>query len=123
MADPIGSLAATRIAPRAEEIDRDGCQLVNGEVDLPGRAAAQPEGPEGRPADGPDDSPQVRRAPVPGDDLHAAIEVMSRADASLMNFFGLQGGIAETINAFATDELKEQYLPGMAMASSPARWR
>ena len=42
-----------------------------------------------------------------------AIEMVSRADASLMNIFGLQG-IAETINAFASEELKQQYLPDLA---------
>ncbi|MDY6913769.1 MAG: acyl-CoA dehydrogenase family protein [Planctomycetota bacterium] len=40
-------------------------------------------------------------------------EIVSRADASLMNIYGLQG-IAETINAFASDEIKQQYLPPMA---------
>ncbi len=39
-----------------------------------------------------------------------ATEMVSRADASLMNIFGLQG-IAETINAFANDEIKDEYLP------------
>ncbi|MHC4158026.1 MAG: acyl-CoA dehydrogenase family protein, partial [Planctomycetota bacterium] len=38
-----------------------------------------------------------------------AIEIVSRGDASLMNIFGLQG-IAETINTFASDEIKEKYL-------------
>ncbi|MHC4312696.1 MAG: acyl-CoA dehydrogenase family protein, partial [Planctomycetota bacterium] len=38
-----------------------------------------------------------------------AIEMVSRADASLMNIFGLQG-IAETINAFASEEIKQKYL-------------
>ena len=42
-----------------------------------------------------------------------AIEMISRADASLMNIFGLQG-IAETINAFASEEIKQEYLPPMA---------
>jgi alkylation response protein AidB-like acyl-CoA dehydrogenase len=42
-----------------------------------------------------------------------AIEMVSRADASLMNIFGLQG-IAETINAFADDEIKDEYLPRFA---------
>ena len=42
-----------------------------------------------------------------------ATEMISRADTSLMNLFGLQG-IAETINAFASEELKQQYLPPMA---------
>jgi hypothetical protein len=42
-----------------------------------------------------------------------AIEMISRADASLMNIFGLQG-IAETINAFADDAIKDEYLPPFA---------
>jgi len=40
-------------------------------------------------------------------------EIVSRADASLMNIYGLQG-IAETINAFASEEIKAEYLPRMA---------
>ena len=40
-------------------------------------------------------------------------EIVSRADAALMNIYGLQG-IAETINAFATEEIKQEYLPGFA---------
>ncbi|MAE61665.1 MAG: acyl-CoA dehydrogenase [Planctomycetaceae bacterium] len=42
-----------------------------------------------------------------------AIEIISRADASLMNLFGLQG-IAETINVFADDDIKDDYLPRFA---------
>jgi len=40
-------------------------------------------------------------------------DMISRADASLMNLYGLQG-IAETINAFADEDIKQQYLPRMA---------
>ena len=40
-------------------------------------------------------------------------EIVSRADASLMNIYGLQG-IAETINAFASEEIKQEYLPRMS---------
>ena len=40
-------------------------------------------------------------------------EMVSRADASLQNIFGLQD-IAETINFFGNDEQKEKYLPGFA---------
>jgi len=39
-----------------------------------------------------------------------ANEIISRADCSLMNLFGLQG-IAETIHAFANDEIKDHILP------------
>ena len=40
-------------------------------------------------------------------------EIVSRADAALMNIYGLQG-IAETISAFASEEIKSEYLPAMA---------
>ena len=42
-----------------------------------------------------------------------ATEMISRADTSLMNLFGLQG-IAETVNAFANDEIKDEVLPRFA---------
>jgi hypothetical protein len=40
-------------------------------------------------------------------------DIVSRADASLMNLYGLQG-IAETIYAFADEDLRQEYLPRMA---------
>ena len=40
-------------------------------------------------------------------------EIVSRADAALMNLYGLQG-IAETVNAFASEEIKQEFLPPMA---------
>ena len=43
-----------------------------------------------------------------------ATEIISRADASLMNLFGLQGIIAETIYAFADDGIKNEVLPRFA---------
>jgi alkylation response protein AidB-like acyl-CoA dehydrogenase len=42
-----------------------------------------------------------------------AIEMISRADASLMNIFGLQD-IAETINKFGNEEQKKEFLPQFA---------
>ena len=42
-----------------------------------------------------------------------AIEMISRADASLMNIFGLQD-IAETINKFSNEEQKAEFLPKFA---------
>lgn len=42
--------------------------------------------------------------------LTACNDIVSRADAALMNIFGLQG-IAETINSFASEEIKKQYVP------------
>ena len=42
--------------------------------------------------------------------LTACNDIVSRADAGLMNMFGLQG-IAETINAFADEDIKREYVP------------
>ncbi len=42
-----------------------------------------------------------------------ANEIVSRADGSFMNMFGLQG-IAETVNAFASQEIKDEVLPRFA---------
>ena len=114
MADPIGDLAANRIAPRAWDVDNIGCQLVDGQVLFPEGLQRNLK--------------ELREAQLMGLTLPtafgglnfpetfytAAIEVISRADASLMNFFGLQGGIAATISEFGSDVLKEKYLPGMA---------
>lgn len=45
--------------------------------------------------------------------LTATNDIISRADASLMNLYGLQG-IAETINDFADDGMKDEFLADMA---------
>jgi len=107
----VGDIAANFIAPRAEQVDRDGHTLnEDGTVTL-----------------GPCVQENIRRlaqADLMGFTLPReygglncpnlvytmAIEIISRADASLMNIFGLQG-IAETINAFASPEIKQEYLP------------
>ncbi|MFO7768757.1 MAG: acyl-CoA dehydrogenase family protein [bacterium] len=112
--ESLGGLCADFIAPRAEEVDRVGCRLdEEGAVHLaPGTA---------------EDLDMLTRAELmgftlprrygglhmPGTIYTVAIEMVSRADASLMNLFGLQG-VAETINDFADDEIKEEYLPRFA---------
>ncbi|MAJ58496.1 MAG: hypothetical protein CBC48_00200 [bacterium TMED88] len=42
------------------------------------------------------------------------LQMISRADAGLMTMVGLQAGVAEDIQEFASEELKQQYLPRMA---------
>lgn len=46
-----------------------------------------------------------------------AVEMISRADASLMNLFGLQD-IAETIKEYANEEIKRKFLPRFASGES-----
>ena len=40
-----------------------------------------------------------------------AIEMISRADASLMNIFGLQD-IGDTIKKFGSEEQRQEFIPG-----------
>jgi len=110
----VGQIAAETIAPHAEQVDLEGNTL--------------------------NDDGTVTLHPLVQENLHAmsqadlmgftlprkygglncpnliytmATEIVSRADCSLMNLFGLQG-IAETINAFANDEIKDEFLPPFA---------
>jgi alkylation response protein AidB-like acyl-CoA dehydrogenase len=108
--DSLGQLSGDFIAERAEDVDRQGNTLnEDGTVSYAKGTAENLE--------------KLAQAEVMGFTLphrfgglnfpnviySIAIEMVSRADASLMNIFGLQG-IAETINAFASEEIKEKYL-------------
>jgi alkylation response protein AidB-like acyl-CoA dehydrogenase len=42
------------------------------------------------------------------------LQMVSRADAGMMTILGLQAGVAEDIQAFGSDELKDKYLPKFA---------
>ena len=112
--ESIGELSADFIAPRAEAVDREGNTL-------------NPDGSVTRPKGIQEAIEKLGQAEVMGFTLphrfgglnfpnlvySMAVEILSRADASLMNIFGLQG-IADTINAFASEEIKQRYLPAFA---------
>src|SRR5512137_2543059 len=112
--ESIGELSADFIAPRAEDVDREGNHLnEDGTVTRPQGITEAIE--------------KLGQAEVMGFTLphrfgglnfpnlvySMANEILSRADASLMNIFGLQG-IADTINSFASEEIKQKYLPPFA---------
>ncbi|MBN1512443.1 MAG: acyl-CoA dehydrogenase family protein [Phycisphaerae bacterium] len=112
--DIVGDVAGNQIAPRAEDVDLEGNHLnEDGTVTLGAgvranlRALAQADlmGFTLPRAFGGLNCPNVVYT--------MANEIVSRADASLMNIFGLQG-IAETINAFANQEIKKEFLPRFA---------
>jgi alkylation response protein AidB-like acyl-CoA dehydrogenase len=42
------------------------------------------------------------------------LQMIARADAGLMTIIGLQAGVADDIQLYASDELKQRYLPGFA---------
>ena len=109
----VGDLAANFIEPRAADVDLEGAQFVDGKVHY---AIGTREGLD-----------QLAKADLMGFTLPRkygglnlpliaytmAIEMVSRADASLMNLFGLQD-IGETMNSSASDEIKDHYLPRFA---------
>ncbi len=106
----IGDIAGNFIAPRAPEVDKESAHFDNGEV---------------RYAKGTEESLDVlKKAELMGFTLprkygglncpitiySIATEMVSRADASIMNIFGLQD-IADTINKFGDEDQKQRYLP------------
>ncbi len=111
--DPVGELAANRVAGRAAEVDEVGCKLVDGNVIYPDPLKRTLKELSDAQLMGMTLPRKYGGLGMPETVYTAAIEVVSQADASLMNIFGLQGGIAETINAFGSEELKAHYLPLM----------
>ncbi len=110
----VGQVAAETIAPNAEDVDREGNTLNEdgtvtyhplvrenldrmSQADLMGFTLPRKYG----------------GLNCPNLIYTMASEIVSRADASFMNLFGLQG-IAETVNAFANDEIKDEVLPRFA---------
>jgi alkylation response protein AidB-like acyl-CoA dehydrogenase len=106
----VGALAGDFIAPRAADVDAEEAQFADGKVTY---AKGTQEALD-----------QLGKADLMGFTLPRrygglnmpvviytmAIELVSQADASLMNLFGLQD-IAETIHKFADEGIKSQYLP------------
>ena len=106
----VGDICANVIAPNAEEVDKEGAHLENGRV---------------RYAKGTEENYKAlydagligMSLPREYDGLNfpmvpyvMAAEMVSRADASFANIWGLQD-CAETIREFANEEQKQKYLP------------
>ncbi len=108
--DMVGALAAEEVAPHAAEVDRDGARLEEGRVVYPEplRRAFRLLSDAG-----------LMGFTLPrefgGMNLGvtaytAAVEMIARADASLMTLFALQG-CGETIHRFAPRAVQERFLP------------
>jgi alkylation response protein AidB-like acyl-CoA dehydrogenase len=111
----VGGVAGDTIAPNAETVDREGNTLNdNGTVTLHPLVH--------------ENLHRMSQAEMMGFTLPRkygglncpnliytmATELVARADASFMNMFGLQG-IAETVNAFASQEIKDEVLPRFSL--------
>lgn len=113
----IGAIAGDFIAPRAADVDREGALLKDGKVTY---------------AQGTREAlKHLSQAEVMGMTLPRkysglnfpitvyamTVELISRADASLMNIYGLQD-IAETIKKYGDDAQREAFLPLLASGES-----
>jgi len=110
----VGQVAGEMIAPNAEQIDREG-NTLNEDSTVTLHPLVR------------DNLKRLTQADLMGFTLPRkygglncpnliytmATEIVSRADCSLMNLFGLQG-IAETIYAFASEDIKDEFLPRFA---------
>jgi len=107
----LGEICATRVEPRATEADEEGAQFHDGQVTY---AAATQEGME-----------MLRQAELvgatlpwehgglnlPDTILQMMVEIVSRADASLMTVFGLQEIAAIVIAEHGDEDMKDRILP------------
>lgn len=109
----LGDLTGNYIAPRAADVDLEGAHFDNGKVsyasgtkenlrelalaDLMGMVLPRKYG----------------GLNIPLTIYMMATEMVARADASLMNIFGLQD-IGEIISKYGTDEQKAEFLPGFS---------
>jgi len=109
----VGDVAGEFIAPRAEDVDREGATWHDGVVTYARGTREALERLSGADLMGFTLPRKYGGIYMPHTTYAAAIEMVSRADAALMTLFGLQD-IAETILRFASDELKEKYLPRFA---------
>lgn len=111
--EQLGELAGERISARALDVDLESCHCKDGVVRLPAGAT--------------ENLRELREAGLTGVTLSSKYgglnfpvtvysmmtEIVSRADASLQNLFGLQS-IAQTIQKFGSEEQRSEYLPKFA---------
>ncbi|MEJ2148842.1 MAG: acyl-CoA dehydrogenase family protein [Chloroflexota bacterium] len=110
----LGEICGEHVAPRAAEADEEGLKLIAGQVIY---AAAT------------EDAMRLLRQAglvcatlpweygglnLPETILQMIVEIISRADASLMTIFGLQEIAAIMISEYGDEEMKARILPGLA---------
>jgi len=106
----VGDICANTIGPNAESVDQDGPKVVDGRVEYARGTAENHEALTKAGLIGmslPRKYKGLNFSMVP---YVMAAELVSRADAGFANIWGLQD-CAETIHEFASDDLKDKYLP------------
>jgi len=106
----VGEIAGEFVAPRAAEVDIEGAQLIDGEVHYASGVREAIDRLKKSELMGFTLPRQYGGLNMPKTIYSVAIEIISRADASVMNIFGLQE-ISDTIYKFGSEDQRQRYLP------------
>ncbi|MBN2705069.1 MAG: acyl-CoA dehydrogenase family protein [Deltaproteobacteria bacterium] len=109
----VGEIAGDFADPRAREVDEEGARFIDGEVIYPKGIREAVARINQADLAGFTSPRRYGGINMPITVFSAAIEIISRADASLMLVFGLQG-LSDTICRFGSEEQKQRYLPRFA---------
>ncbi len=105
-----GDIMGNVVAPNSESVDEEGCGFDNGKVEYARGTKENLKAILGADLGGMTIPRRYGGLNLPSTVSTMVIEMVSRADASLMNIVGLQD-IGETIFEFASEEIKQKYLP------------
>ncbi len=111
--DIVGDIAGNIIEPGAAESDEEGAHFEHGEVMYAKGTLEAIEALKKADLMGFTLPRKYGGLNCPTTIYSIAIEIVSRAEAGLMNIFGLQD-ISETVNKFADEDVKARYLPRFA---------
>ncbi|HOK50940.1 MAG TPA: acyl-CoA dehydrogenase family protein, partial [Bacteroidales bacterium] len=115
----VGEICADIVAPNAESVDHEGPKLENGRVKYASGTQVNLEALKQAGLMGMSLPRRFGGLNFPIVPYIMAADIVSRADASFVNIWGLQD-CAETINEFATEEQKMRYLPRVCEGATMA---
>ena len=113
----VGEIAGERIAPRSRQVDEEGPEFKDGVVTYHPLTVQNLEDLRAAGVMGVMLPREYGGLNFPNTVYTMMTEMVSRADASLQNLFGLQD-IAETICEFGSEEQKAKYLPRFAVGEA-----
>ncbi|MFH0938491.1 MAG: acyl-CoA dehydrogenase family protein [Planctomycetota bacterium] len=114
-----GDISGNFVAPRAKVVDKEGNEYRDGKVILHPELQASIKRFAGADLMGLSIARRYGGLNLPNVIKTAVIEMIARADASLMNIVGLQD-IAETIEEFGDEEMKQDALPRLCAGEDTA---
>ena len=115
----VGDVCGEVIAPNAEGVDHEGPRVVNDHVEYASGTVRNLEALNEAGLGGMTLPRRFDGLNMPVTCFAMAIEMVARADTGFENIWGLQD-CAETINEFATEEIKQRYLPRVSAGETCA---